>query len=138
MKVILDTNVWLSAIFWKGEADKLINNIQKKKIEIVITKKILSEIVNVLNQESKFQKFIDNRNIAIKDLINTVLDISQFVVSKSIIDVIKEHPADNMILESAIDGAANYIISYNKHLLKLKEFKGIKVLKPSEFLEIIK
>ena len=58
MRAVLDTNVWLSAIFWEGEAYKLIRVIQRKKIEIVVTKKILLEIIDVLKKEAKFQKFI--------------------------------------------------------------------------------
>ena len=58
MKVVLDTNVWLSGIFWDGEASKIIEKAEKNNIQILISEDILSEIVNVLNKESKFQKYI--------------------------------------------------------------------------------
>ena len=135
MRICLDTNIWLSAVFWSGEANKLINIIKAKKLELVITKKILLEIVDVLNKESKFQKFIEDRNLAVKDLIRTILYISEMVISNSELNIIKEHHSDNKILESAVDGNVDYLISYDNHLLKLKEYKNIKIITPQEFLE---
>lgn len=135
MRVVLDTNVWLSGTFWEGEAFKLISTIQRRKIEVVITKKILLEIVEVLNKEAKFQKFIKNRKIAIEDLLRTITFLSKLVDSKTKLNIIKEHSSDNKFVECAIDGKAEFIISYDNHLLKLKEYKNIKILSPTEFLK---
>ncbi|MBI2628585.1 putative toxin-antitoxin system toxin component, PIN family [Candidatus Pacearchaeota archaeon] len=136
MKIVLDTNIWLSAIFWKGEANKLVENLINKKIYIIITENILSEIIEVLNREEKFQKFIENRKQKIEDLIRTILSFSTLIKTKSRFDLIKEHPKDNIILEAAFDGKANFIISYDNHILNMIEFKGIKILKPDEFLKL--
>ncbi len=138
MKIVLDTNIWLSAIFWKGEANKLIKNILDKKIEIMITKEILSEIVEILNKEEKFQKFIENKKQKIEDLIRTVLSLSTLIETKSKFELIKEHPKDNIILEAGFDGKVDFIVSYDKHILNMIEFRDIKILKPSEFLNLIK
>lgn len=138
MRTVLDTDVWLSGIFWEGEAYKLIRTIENKKIEIVVTKKILLEIVEVLNKEAKFQKFIKNRKLAVENLMRTILSISKLVVSKSKLKVIREHASDNKILESAVDGMVDYLISYDNHLLKLKKYKKIKILTPAEFLRDLK
>ncbi len=133
MRLVLDTNVWLSGIFWEGEAYKLIRTIGSKEIEVVVTKKILVEIVEVLNHEAKFQRFVKDKKVAIEDLVRTILSMSKLIVSKSKLNVIKEHPSDNKILESAVDGRVNYLVSYDKHLLKLKQYKKIKILEPAEF-----
>ena len=61
MRAVIDANIWLSAIFWKGEANKIIELAINKKFEIIITSDILTEITEVLNKETKFQKFIENR-----------------------------------------------------------------------------
>ena len=135
MKVVLDTNIWLSGTFWEGEAFKLISIIQRKKIEIIVTKNILLEIVEVLNKEAKFQKFIENRKIAIGDLLRTITSLSKLVDSKTKLSIVKEHSSDNKFVECAIDGKAEFIISYDKHLLKLKKYKNIKILNPTEFLK---
>ena len=138
MKVVLDTNIWLSAIFWKGESDRLIKNILNKKISIIITQDILSEIIEVLNKEEKFQKFIDDRKQKIEDLTRTILSLSTLIETKSKFDLIKEHPKDNIILEAAFDGNVDYIVSYDKHIINMIEFREIKILKPEEFLNLLR
>ena len=139
MKVVLDTNVWLSAVFWEGEANKIIEKVSKKereKFEIIISREIISEIIEVLNKEAKFQKFIENRKQSIEELIRTILSITTLIETKTKIELIKEHPKDNIILEIAFDGKVDYIVSYDKHILNLLEFRGIKITSPTEFLKV--
>ncbi len=137
MKVVLDSNVWLSAIFWEGEASKIIELADENRIEIIVSRNILDEIALVLNRESKFQKFLTNRNQNIVDILKTILVISKISDIKSRVHVIKKHPQDNMILEVAIDGKVDFIISYNKHVLDIRKFRGIKIISPSDFLRFI-
>ena len=135
MKIVLDTNVWLSGIIWDGEASKIIEKAEKGDIQIIISEDILSEIVNVLNRESKFQKRISNLKLSIEDLLRTILSISTLIETKIKLDVIKADPKDNIILEAAMDGKVEYIISYDNHLLNMIEFRGIKIISPGEFLQ---
>lgn len=135
MKVVFDTNIWLSGIFWDGEANKLIELAENKNFDIITTKDIINEIIDVLNREAKFQKFIEDRKQKIEDLIRTILSMSNLINTKTKLEIIKEHPSDNIILEAAFDSGADYIISYDKHILNLIEFRGIKILTPGEFLK---
>ena len=56
---------------------------------------------------------------------------------KQKINVVKDDPDDNKVIECAIESSSDYIITYDKHLLRIKEYKGIKILKPEEILKII-
>lgn len=134
MKIVSDTNVWLSGIFWDGEASKILEKAEKKDIQIIISEDILSEILKVLNRESKFQKYISNLRSNIEDLLRTILSISTLIETKTRLDIIKADPKDNIILEAAIEGKVDYIISYDNHLLNMIEFRGIKIINPGEFL----
>jgi len=138
MKVVFDTNIWLSGIFWKGEASKVIESCINKKIEIIITNEILTEIIEVLNKELKFQRFIENRKQSVEDLITTILSFSTLIKTTSKINLIKDHLQDNIILEAALDGNSDYIVSYDKHVLNMLEFREIKIITPKEFLKIIR
>ena len=135
MKIVLDTNVWLSGIFWDGEASKILEKAEKKDIQIIISEDILSEIINVLNRESKFKKYILHLRLSIEDLLRTILSISTLIETKTKLDIIKEDPKDNIILEAAIEGKAEYLISYDNHLLNMIEFRNIKIISPREFLK---
>ena len=136
MKVVLDTNIWLSGIFWQGNPYKIIKLAEQRKIEVIISKQILEEVIRVLSRESKFQKFIENRKILIEDLMRTIISISNLVEPKSKINVIKDDTDDNKFLEAGVDGKADFIISGDRHLLDLGQFSGIKILNAREFLEI--
>ncbi len=135
MKIVLDTNVWLSGIFWYGEASKILEKAEKKDVQIIISEDILSEIITVLNRESKFQKYISNLRLSIEDLLRTILSISTLIETKTKLDIIKADSKDNIILEAAIDGKVDYILSYDNHLLNMIEFRNIKIILPGEFLK---
>ncbi len=135
MKIVLDTNVWLSGILWDGEASKILEKAEKKDIQIIISEDILSEIIKVLNRESKFQKYILNLRLSIEDLLRTILSISTLIETKTKLDIIKADPKDNIILEVALEGKVDYIISYDNHILNMIEFRGIKIISPKEFLK---
>ena len=51
------------------------------------------------------------------------------------IEIVKEDPEDNKIIECALESGAGYILSYDKHLLNLREFKGIKIIRPEEAIK---
>jgi len=135
MKVVLDTNTWLSAIVWRGEATKIIEAGLNKKIQIIISQEILSELIEVLNRD-KFKDFIDKEKI--EDLIKVILSIAELIETKTKIDIIKEDPKDNIILEAASDAKAEYIISYDKHLRNMLQYNKIKIITPTDFLKLIK
>ena len=138
LKVVLDTNIWLSGIFWRGNPYKIIKLAEQKKIEIFITNAILEELVDVLNKEIKFQKHMKNLGYDIEQLIGSILNITKLTSPKERLNIIKQDPDDNRILECAVSSNADYIISGDKHLLSLKEFEGIEIIKAKNFLDIVK
>ena len=73
----------------------------------------------------------------IKEWVDLVTNNSILVEPKARFDIIKEDLSDNKFLDCAHEGKVNYIISNDKHLLKLKEFKGIKIVKPKDFMNTI-
>ena len=134
MKAVLDTNVWLSGIFWNGEASKIIEKAENKNFQIFISEDILSEIINILSMESKFKNYILNLKLSIEDLLRTILSISTLVEPKIKLYVVKSDPKDNIILETALEGKTEYIVTYDNHLLNMIEFRNIKIINPGEFL----
>ena len=136
MKAVLDTNVWLSGIFWNGEASKIIEKAENENFQIFISEDILSEIINILSKESKFKNYILNLKLSIEDLLRTILSISTLVEPKIKLDVVKSDPKDNIILETALEGKTEYIVTYDNHLLNMIEFRNIKIITPGEFLKL--
>ena len=112
------------------------NKALKKKLLIaeqtVEVRDLLEEYERVIERDFKVPK---QEKI---ERINVFLELLNFVIPKSKIFEIKEDPADNIVLEAALEAKVDFIISGDKHLLKKKNFKGIKIISPKEFLEKLK
>jgi hypothetical protein len=123
----------VSATFWNGDSDRIINKIDKKEAELVISKEILNEFSKVLGYE-EIQSKIRDKNLEMKYSLAKIGSLATIVEPKERFTVIKDDPDDDKFLDCAVAGKADIIVSQNKHLLKLKEFKGIKIVTPGEFL----
>ena len=133
MKVTLDTNILISSTFWEGASDKILQKAEKRALEIVLSKEILQEFTNVL-QYKEIQDKIKNKNLEMRRTVEKVMEIATIIEPKQRFKVIKEDPDDNKILECAKEGKADFIITKDNHLLKLKQFERIKIVTPEEFL----
>ena len=131
MKIVLDTNVFISGIFWKGASNKVIFNWKEGKFTLVTSLEAISEIIKVL-KDFKI-KLPDDM---IREWVDLIVRNSIIVEPKEKINIVKDDPKDNIFIETAVAGNVEYIISQDKHLLKLKEFRGIKIITPEEFNKI--
>jgi len=128
VKVVLDTNVFISGIFWRGSSNKVIMSWKEGKFTLVTSLEIISEIIKVL-KDFKIKLSDD----MIREWIDLIVRNSIIVEPKERINIVKDDPKDNIFIETAAAGNADYVISQDNHLLKLKEFKGIKIIAPEEF-----
>lgn len=132
MKITLDTNFLISATQWDySVAHKLLKQLIEKDIKLFTTKEILEEFSIVLKKDFKYEQMEINR---ILDVVNT---FTMIIEPKEKLDVIKEDPTDNKILACALESDSEYILTYDNHLLKINEFKGIKILRPEDILDFI-
>lgn len=136
IKITLDTNILVSGSFWSGASFKILNLIDRKEIILVLSKEILTEYDRVVRSEEIMEK-IENKDLIVSKIVQRVIVNSVIVEPKEKIQVIKDDPSDNKFLECAREGQVDYLISNDKkHLLKLKEFEGIKIISPEEFLPL--
>ncbi len=135
MKVVLDTNVLISATFWNGDSSKIMEKIEKKELDLVTSKEIIEEYIKVLEYK-EIQEKIKNKNLEMKRTIEKIISISIVVEPQKTFEVVKEDPGDNKFLDCAFEGNVDFIISQDKHLLKLKIFSGIQIFTPIEFLKL--
>jgi uncharacterized protein len=132
LKAVLDTNIYISSTFWElGNPHKIVEKALDKKFEAFTTLEILQDVEKVMRRD------FDEPEEMIKRQINLILTYTEIVVPKDVGNVIKEDPDDDMILRCAARVDSDYIVSGDKHLLKLKEFKNTKIVSPREFLDIL-
>ncbi len=132
LKVVVDTNVLVSATLFGGNPEKILDLVEEGKIKILISEKILEEFREVLQEKFGF-------SLSMAELVASgIREISSLTAPTQRVNVIKEKEADNRVLECAIEGRTQYIVSGDtKHLQPLKEYRGIKILSPAEFLGVI-
>jgi uncharacterized protein len=136
IKVILDTNIFISAYVF----DKKILNLLDycfENYEHYTSLVILEEIKDVLTRD-KTVKMIKNYNpVYTNQFINKILEDSVILEPNEKVNICRD-PKDNMFLELANVCKIDYLISGDKDLLALKEFKWLKILNPSQFIEELK
>jgi len=137
MKVTLDTNVLISATFWYGASNKIIEKVENGEIVLVLSLDIIKEFSRVLNYK-EIQEKVKSKNLEIKYTLGKIINLSEIIQPKEKFNVVKEDPFDNKFLECAYEGKVKYLITKDKHLLKLKEFRNIKIITPEEALKLFK
>ncbi len=129
MKLVFDTNIFISAIVIpKGKAEKAVLKIIKGDDSLIISKEIMDEVLSVLS--TKFHRDSD----AISRTAIYLSDLAHLVKPAKRINVLEDDP-DNRVLECALCGKADAIVTGDKEMLKLKEFEGIKIISLKEYLE---
>ena len=134
-KVVLDTNVWISALLWGGKPAEIIKSAEQHRVIILTSEEIIAEISQVLTYP-KLKNFYQDEGLQSEDLIETVLKIAKFVKVTQKLHVIEEHPADDKFIECAQAAGADYIVSGDKHLLKVACHRKTQIVSVNKFLQL--
>ena len=131
LKVVIDTNIYISAIFWNGKPREVIHLGRQGKILIFTSMDIENEIAEKLKTKFKLDE---------EDVNQILLDFSTFTlpvkIKKQLI-LVEDDPDDNKFIECALECKADYIVSGDTHLLNLKAYEGIKIINASDFLKVL-
>lgn len=129
-KVVFDTNIYISALHFQGSIPrKILELVDAGNFQLFISKQIIAELRGVLRVKFKYE-------LSKLDLMEElILSISQVVEPRIKIKFIKEDPDDDRILECAVEGKADFIVTGDRHLLQIEEFRGIKITSARVFME---
>jgi len=116
-KVVFDTNVWVS-IFMKKTLSREFSKIFKE-IDIYTTEEILKEISKVLVYP-KINELLELSGVSEREVIRNIVENSTLVKPKFKLNMIKEDPEDNRVLDCALQAKTDFIVSGDKHLLAQK------------------
>lgn len=131
LRVVLDTNIYIAAFLRPGMSEELLKQGLRGKFQLVTSQDILDELARKLRQKFAIPQ---EENAA---FITMVKAASSIVKPTGKIKEIASDPDDNQVLECALAGKANLIISMDKHLLELRFWRGISILHPSTFRYIV-
>jgi putative PIN family toxin of toxin-antitoxin system len=137
LKIVLDSNVFVSALINpRGKPAQILNYVFGNKIRLFTSPPIIEELERVLS----YPKLVKRHGLEkqeLKEFVSDLLSIMSLVEGKKALEVIAEDPADNNYLSCALDAKADFIVSGDIHLLNLREYEGIQIITPAQFLKIL-
>ncbi len=134
--MVLDTNVWVSALLWGGNPAELVKAAEDRRLCIFISEQIVGEISRVL-EYPKLQQAYQGAGLDRRDLMEAVLNVGRLVRVSRRVNVVAEHPADDKFIECALAAHADYVVSGDRHLLKVSRHENIRILPVREFLDML-
>ena len=131
-RVVVDTNVLVSALIKKGKPLELVQTLLEKHT-VILSSQMLAELADVLSRD-KFTVTKDQIDL----FISLLLSRSTIESVSGNLNVILKDPDDNIVLLTAVIGRADYIVSGDKHLLTLGKFESLEIVTISQMLEILR
>lgn len=130
MRVVLDTNVFISGVFFSGPPYQILKSWRDGIIQLVASAEILDEYRRVGDVLSEQFPGID-----LEPFLSLLAIEAEVIVVPVLTEGVCEDPDDDKFLACALAGSCKYIVSGNKHLHKVSGYKGVEVISPRKFLE---
>ncbi|HYY72293.1 MAG TPA: putative toxin-antitoxin system toxin component, PIN family [Candidatus Bathyarchaeia archaeon] len=132
IKAILDTNVVISGIFWKGVPFEILKAWQRQRFRLAMSPPILDEYRRVLEEMTK------KRPSAVLSPILELIEFhSEMVEPVRFVRTVCRDPDDDKFLEAAVAAKADYVVSGDADLLSLRNHQGIQIIRPAQFLKLL-
>ena len=131
MRIVLDSNVLVSALLRPGGPRKLLLHLSREHV-VISSVQMLAELEDVLHRD-KFQ-LTDGQ---ISDYLSLIISGSTVLNAADFPEVIRADPDDDVVLASALEGKADYIVTGDKHLLLLREYHKTKIITVKQILALI-
>jgi putative PIN family toxin of toxin-antitoxin system len=129
IRVVFDTNVYISALMFGGLPGSLLDLAFLQSFVLVISPALMDE----LDEKLRLKFEVSGEDAAI---IRAKLEgNAEIVMPDVVLDVIEDDPDDNRVLECAVKGSANYIVTGDRHLLKLGAYEAIPIVTVRQFLD---
>ena len=131
MKVVFDTNIYISAfVIPGGNAEKAYLHAIDGDFELCTSIAILTELARKLDEKFGWEKQ------KIVQLLTSISDVATVLKTTPLLKVLSDDP-DNRILECALKAGAAFLVTGDKHLLKLRNYENFEIMKLANFLRIV-
>lgn len=134
-EVVVDTNVLVSALVSSsGAPRRLLTKIALGELALVISPRLLLELVSVFSRPKLLRLIPESK---ISDLVSLIHQSARIVKPTVAVHACRD-PKDNAVLECALSGKVDTLISGDQDLLILDPFRGVRILNPKDFLTLLK
>lgn len=136
MRLVLDTNIVLSALLWGGTPYRLLQLAEQGELQLFTSPMLAAELREILSRSHLANKLIEKGTTA--DTVTALyLEFARAVSPLSVPRVVPDDPDDDHVIACAVAAKANLIVSGDKHLLKLREYQGIRIVTAAQAVKII-
>lgn len=137
MRAVVDTNVFVSAILSRSSPPgRILDAWEGRKFQIVISDELFAELERVMSRPRIIRR-VQKPSSQIAEFLSMIRTRAEVVRPQERLDVVQQDPSDNRVLEAAVEGQADYIVSGDQHLLALGSFEGIEIVSPARFAAIL-
>lgn len=137
MRAVIDTNVLLSGLFWRGTPHELLEQVRSGELTLVSSPALLAELADVIGR-AKFDSILVRSNTSRSHMLDEVRRLVDVVEPPPLPEPVCRDPDDDHVLALAVAAQANLIVSGDDDLLSLKQYRGIPILTPAEAVQRIK
>jgi putative PIN family toxin of toxin-antitoxin system len=130
-RVVLDTNVIVSALVFGGIPRTVMELAEEAQFELFYSEPIQTEVRRILSEKFDWSPAILN------EVLPAVWNMGTLIVPRTTVNAVPNDPDDNRILECALEAEAQFAVSGDHHLLALQKYRSISILTPRQFLERI-
>ena len=130
MRIVLDTNVFISGVFFSGPPFQIIKAWRDEKIHLVISQEILEEYQRVGEILS-----VQFSGVVLGPIVDLLMLKSELVTPQPLPERVCEDPDDDKFLACAIAGNTKLVISGDKQLLKVSSYHGVRIITPRNFVD---
>ena len=128
-RVLVDTNIIVSAIVYGGKPRKVLDGVWQDEYEGIISEILLAELHEVIYKRFPFYKY------ELRQIEERIKEDFRMVKPRKSIILLRDKD-DDRVLEAATTGECDFIVTGDKDLLDIKAYKGIKIVTPTDFLAI--
>jgi putative PIN family toxin of toxin-antitoxin system len=134
MKIaVFDTNIWVSGLVFGGRCRTLLAGVLQRSCAVAISEPLITELGDVLAS----RKFHYSHE-AVAAILEDVRKMALMAYPRVAVKAVPDDPDDDRVLECALESGAQWIVSGDRHLLKMGTYRGIRIVDPAVFAEEIR
>ena len=136
MRVVLDTNVWVSGLLWPGPSWRLVRLIEMRALQPIMTPSMLDELADVL-MYPRLRQRLQRIGVTLPEILSFVAQATDLLEEpeRPASPLVPADPDDDVFILCALAGGAPYLVSGDQHLLGLDRVRGVRIVAVQDFLE---
>lgn len=130
MRIVLDTNVLMSGLFWRGTPARILDGWRDRHFDLLISPEVYSEYERVSKELGATRPEIDPR-----PFLRLVLSAAFMVDAEELEQAVCSDPDDDKFIACGLAGGAEFLVTGDKALLAVHDYRGLRIVTPAGFLK---